>query len=133
MLLRVPLAVEGPQGCSGVIGGTAGGGAEVVGEPTAMASLALVAIVVDALSQGTGVEDFSFLGHLLGSAALVGVLDVLVEDVVRHLTADEIELGVVVIASKGCGALGVELGIGDDELHVVVATTVVPDDGMAVA
>ena len=88
-----------------------------------MASLAPAGPRVGAQSPRTGVED------LVG----LGIRDVLVEDVLRQLAVDQIELRVVVVASQMRGYLGIELGVDNDEFLVGVATSVVPKDGMSVA
>ena len=121
-LFGVPLSVESPKGCDGMKFRAAGSGIQIVGEPTAVAAITLTTIIIGTLSPRAWIE------HLVG----IGITDVGVEDIGRQLAVDEVELGVVVVASKGSGTLGVESGIGDDKFLASVSPTVVPDDGTAV-
>ena len=58
---------------------------QIVGEPTAMTTLALAGVIVGTQSPRTGVEHF----------VLIGIMDVLVKDILRQLTMDEEKLRVM--------------------------------------
>ena len=98
-----------------------------------MSALTAIAVIVGALPPGAGVERLALLGHLFCRASLVGMLDVLVEDVCRELAVDDIELRVVMVAAQWGGALGIERRVGDHQFLVGVASPVVPEDGASVS
>ena len=63
----------------------------------------------------------------------IGLLDVAIKDLRGHAAVDEHELGIVVVTAERRGRKGIEVGIRDDQLLVLIVTAVVPDDGAAVA
>jgi hypothetical protein len=71
MGLGIPFPVESPKGIDGMELGLACSLLEVIGQPTAVASVSATGIIVGTQSPRTGVE------HFVG----VSIMDVLVEDV----------------------------------------------------
>ena len=103
-MFGIPFAFEGPSGCKPVELGIFVGLFQIVSQPTTMAAFATTVIIIGANTPWTGVE------HLVA----VGIADVVVQDVLRHLAVDNEELGVVMIATELGRGLGVEHRVGDD-------------------
>ena len=54
------------------------------------------------------------------------MFDVLVEYVLRQFTVHNVELRVVVVSAQRGGTLGIELRVGNHQLLVFIATSIVP-------
>ena len=88
-LFGIPFAVKGPSGCGGIVSGMSLSLVHIVIEPSAVTSITRASIVIYAMSPRTRIYGLSVCQLRL---SLVRMIDVLILNILRHVTVHDKEL-----------------------------------------